>query len=346
MSSAAGSYSITADLVNQVRNRFPVGPRLAKAYLEYWCRTRQRTPASLAEILALPAPEPMWFEYALGTNYRGRELRTSLAPFLKPFHSRYLDFGCGFGGCMVAFAKAGMEAHGIEVDPQRAIFANANLADHNLPATALVMNVLAEPGSHRALGRFDVITCIDVIEHVLDVPKTIEIISSLLNPGGIAVFEIPNKNYIPFVNKDGHFSLFGITQLPRAEAISYHKTFFDFDYDVGDYYELGHYFELLRANGCEPQQVETFLHPVGKFEDSERFIHELEAGHAAFQASLKDPSKTALPAPVSAAIEANYQTYQLQLKRELDKAQSPLERELFAVRYLTDFWTIVAKKWS
>lgn len=54
-----------------------------------------------------------------------------------PTDSAILDLGCGIGGDLIAFARAGMRARGVELDPVRAAIAQANLAVLNLPGKVI-----------------------------------------------------------------------------------------------------------------------------------------------------------------------------------------------------------------
>ena len=87
----------------------------------------------------------------------------------------------------------------------------------------------------------------------LDVPKALQNIVCLLRPGGMLALEIPNKDSLFFVASDGHFNLFGITLLPRPEAIEYHRKFFPFEYDVGYYHPLDFYETELKRLGSQPK---------------------------------------------------------------------------------------------
>ena len=182
----SGSHDAVCDsaLVEEVRQRYGVGPHYAAAYLEYWSSTRSVQPGSIEEILASPPPEPMWFDFAMSTNYRGRELRDFLKPHIPAGAKRYFDVGCGFGGYLAAFAEAGMDVCGVEIDPIRVELSRANCRDHGLADCVFDMSILEE-GLPERLGRFDVISCGDVIEHVLDVEGALRNIAELLAPGGI-----------------------------------------------------------------------------------------------------------------------------------------------------------------
>ncbi|MHC4946376.1 MAG: class I SAM-dependent methyltransferase, partial [Planctomycetota bacterium] len=176
--------TLSPELVGEVKKRYEVGEHFARAYLVYWQQTRNRIYRNVEEILSLPDPEPMWFEYAMTTNRRARDFVAFLKPYLAKGTNRYLDVGCGFGGYPCAFAKEGMEACGIEIDPVRVGLSRANCRDHGLSGCIFDLSVLEENLVDR-LGKFDLITCMDVIEHVLDVPGALENLLSLLNKRGL-----------------------------------------------------------------------------------------------------------------------------------------------------------------
>src|SRR5262245_39855129 len=127
-----GHIAPAGPLVEQAQQRYSVGPHYATAYLDYWQRTRCKRFNSLDEILSLPAPEPMWFDYAMSSRGRGRDFLNFVKPLLTGKEKRYLDVGCGFGGCLAAFAEAGMDVCGIEIDPERAAFSKATCRDVGL----------------------------------------------------------------------------------------------------------------------------------------------------------------------------------------------------------------------
>jgi len=49
-----------------------------------------------------------------------------------------IDLGCGIGGDLVAFARAGLTTAGVDLDPVRVAMAEANLAALGLPGAVLV----------------------------------------------------------------------------------------------------------------------------------------------------------------------------------------------------------------
>ena len=183
-----------------------------------------REVTTIDEIRGFDGPEPMWFEFAISTNLRGKKIRGLLEP-LRQEAGRYLDVGCGYAGTLVAFAKAGFDVFGIDVSENLVAYSKANCLDHDLHDRVRVGDILDEK-LVADLGKFDVITCLDVIEHVPDAKQTMDHMVSLLKPGGMLLLEIPNKHFLEFVGSDGHFCFFGITLLPRPLAMKYHGTFY------------------------------------------------------------------------------------------------------------------------
>jgi SAM-dependent methyltransferase len=86
---------------------------------------------------------------------------------------RWLDYGCGTGGLVRYAGRRGHDAVGFEPSP----FA-ARLPQHGIP-------LIAGDELSDAAGIFDVVTAIEVIEHVLDPMDELRRMRALLRPGGL-----------------------------------------------------------------------------------------------------------------------------------------------------------------
>jgi SAM-dependent methyltransferase len=328
-------------LIAEILERYPVGEGYASAYLDYWFASRgQDERMDLSALLALPDPEPMWFDYALSTNWRGREMAEFLPHYMSETARRYLDVGCGFGGLLVAFSKLGLDVRGIEIDVQRIALAEANCSDNGLTNCVIEASILEDDLPSR-LGSFDVITLIDVIEHVLDVPKTLGAIVQLLNPGGVALLEIPNKDSLAFVSSDGHFNLYGITLLDRSDAIEYHRAFHHFEYDVGNYYSLDFYRRQLQGLGCSTRVVSSpWIRSRSLSETSTLFPSMLRSYRAYRRKTFQQ-----VPPRIDRRIRACSRKYIGEFASAVAAATAfPAKRDEFKEKYLTDFWTVIARK--
>ncbi len=327
-------------VIVECRARYDVGPRFAEQYLAFWAEERGKMPRSLAETLSGPDPEPMWFDYAMSTNSRARQIVEQCRPHIPPAGGRYLDVGCGFGGCLVAFAQRGLEVCGIEIDPPRLALGRANCADHGLGDCIHDLSILDEQIVAR-LGRFDLITCLDVIEHVDDAAQTLVNLSDLLEPGGTLVLKIPNKDSVAFVASDGHFNLFGITQLPRPLATRYHERLIGGPYDVGEYYPREFYEDRLRALGLHVTSGISPQNPIRVPDGILPPLRELAAGYRAWRRQTAGR----LPLALRWRLRARVARYAASLAYNAARhAAGRLPTEDYDLRFRADFWLLTARK--
>jgi 2-polyprenyl-3-methyl-5-hydroxy-6-metoxy-1,4-benzoquinol methylase len=196
--------------------------------------------------------ERMYLDFALSTVARGEAAVRVIARHARIDGARYLDAGCAYGGFLVAFRRAGArEVVGVDVNPDLLDYARAVLADHGIAAQVELRDLL-DPATPAALGRFDLITANDVIEHVVDPRIGLERLVALLAPGGRLYLEIPNRFWPPFLRSDGHYQLFGICALPKRLADEYSRRLRGQEQDV-TYRQLGFYLRHLHRLGVRAQ---------------------------------------------------------------------------------------------
>lgn len=100
-------------------------------------------------------------------------------PYIKPTDA-VLDFGCGNGGLLNHLAKHAARIEGLEINPEAARIARTS--------GYIVYSRLAEIP---ATTCYDVIVTNHVLEHVRDVPGTLEHLRERLKPGGQLVAKLP-----------------------------------------------------------------------------------------------------------------------------------------------------------
>lgn len=103
-----------------------------------------------------------------------------------------LDVGCGGGILAEAMAMAGARVTGIDLADKSLQVARL----HGLESGVAVQysQLSAEALADTSPGAFDVVTCMEMLEHVPDPASTIDACARLLRPGGWAFFSTINRN--------------------------------------------------------------------------------------------------------------------------------------------------------
>jgi len=204
-----------------------------------------------------------WRNYARRDIQRGREIVRLLRQWKPLAGKRVLDVGCGYGGMMICMAEQGADVVGVEIDPERAAMGKLRLQELGIVADCSEADI-CQPGMAEKLGTFDVITCQDVLEHVMDPTEMIQTVSNLLKPGGIIYMQVPNKWGAQQLMADHHYSLTGITALSRKQAIEYWQTATGEavnDYGVG-YPRAERYYSAAFARSCSPPAYRSWRSAV------------------------------------------------------------------------------------
>jgi 2-polyprenyl-3-methyl-5-hydroxy-6-metoxy-1,4-benzoquinol methylase len=104
-----------------------------------------------------------------------------------------LDIGCGDGGVLLPFLQRGCSCTGIELDRQKAEFAEQFLAEFIGKGNVEIVNqnIYEEKALERFAGKFDLIILKDVIEHIPDQERFIPYLKKFLKPGGYVYFGFP-----------------------------------------------------------------------------------------------------------------------------------------------------------
>lgn len=108
---------------------------------------------------------------------------------------RALDFGGGVGATAAALKAQGIVSEAVLFDQVAGEAAKgidiaevADLEDFERIAELLPRH-----------GPFDTILCLDILEHLRDPWRTVELLSGALKPGGAMIISLPNANFIGLV---------------------------------------------------------------------------------------------------------------------------------------------------
>jgi 2-polyprenyl-6-hydroxyphenyl methylase / 3-demethylubiquinone-9 3-methyltransferase len=103
-----------------------------------------------------------------------------------------LDVGCGGGILAEAMAARGARVTGIDLADKPLKVAQLHLLESKLDV--VYRNIAVEALAEEMPHSFDVVTCMEMLEHVPDPASAIRACAALLKPGGHAFFATLNRN--------------------------------------------------------------------------------------------------------------------------------------------------------
>lgn len=185
----------------------------------------------------------------------------------------WLDFGCGNGGLVRYLGGEAREAGLV------AGFEEGWIADE---ARRRQINILSASELDRVKGSFDVVSAIEVLEHVLDPVETLLRIRELLKPGGLFFYTTGNsapfrKSFLEwgYVIPEIHIGYFN----PKSMSVALEKA--GFVVQPGRYipgYEKIIHFKILKTLGFKSDSAFFRLIPwpvVSKLVDAKYRISEM-----------------------------------------------------------------------
>lgn len=104
---------------------------------------------------------------------------------------RVLDIGCGGGLLAEPVARMGAKLTAVDVSKDNIASAKEHAADENLEIDYRCISI--EELAAKESKKFDVILCLEVVEHVKDLPLFIESCANLLKKDGLLVVSTMNK---------------------------------------------------------------------------------------------------------------------------------------------------------
>ena len=288
----------------------------------------------------------MWIDYALSTVKRGERVKQLVSHYTPEIKGkRYLDIGCAYGGFPLAFARAGAHVVGIDINPGYLAFSKLLSEDFGVETSVFQKSILNKEDVD-SLGKFDIITANDIIEHV-DSPNTaMTHMVSMLNPGGLFFMAIPNKFSASFIKSDGHFKLFGITVLPKWLADQYHDcVYHPHPHDVR-YRSLNYYVNTLKGLGVSC----TVINPIRNNKDKalrviRHLFCEIRRKNQAFDLDIPPDLKRKMMKRVlriADLFDHQYGFYHQLKKMDHPKAAALADRLI--LNFGEDVWQILVRK--
>lgn len=106
-----------------------------------------------------------------------------------------LDVGCGGGLLAESLARAGAKVTAIDLAPSMVETARLHALDSGL---SIDYRVEAAEQLLKSTARFDVVTCMEMLEHVPEPGITLEVLGKLVRPGGHVFISTINRNFRSF----------------------------------------------------------------------------------------------------------------------------------------------------
>ena len=108
-----------------------------------------------------------------------------------------LDVGCGGGILAESMASAGARVTGIDLSEKALSVARLHLFESGLSVDYRLIS--AEDLAAEMPAHFDIVTCMEMLEHVPDPASTIAACARLVKPGGHVFFSTLNRNLKSYV---------------------------------------------------------------------------------------------------------------------------------------------------
>lgn len=106
---------------------------------------------------------------------------------------RVLDVGCGGGILSDAMARRGASVLGIDLASKPLKVAQLHALEAGTPSISY-REVAAEALAAESPAAFDVVTCMEMLEHVPDPSSIVQACTTLVKPGGWVFFSTINRN--------------------------------------------------------------------------------------------------------------------------------------------------------
>ncbi len=107
---------------------------------------------------------------------------------------KVLDVGCGGGILSESMARRGADVTGIDLGTENLKAAAVHAEQSGLANTLRYQHIPVEDLAKTHAGQFDVVTCMEMLEHVPDPSSIVQACFELLAPGGVCVLSTINRN--------------------------------------------------------------------------------------------------------------------------------------------------------
>lgn len=109
------------------------------------------------------------------------------------FGKQVIDVGCGGGILAESMARVGAEVTGIDMADEALMVARLHALEAGLKVD--YQQSTAEDFAARAPGQYELVTCMEMLEHVPEPASVVQACADLVAPGGTVVFSTISKSW-------------------------------------------------------------------------------------------------------------------------------------------------------
>jgi 2-polyprenyl-6-hydroxyphenyl methylase/3-demethylubiquinone-9 3-methyltransferase len=163
---------------------------------------------------------------------------------------RVLDIGCGGGILTESMAELGAQVKGVDLSPEALGVADLHSLDSGVAVE--YEEIAAEALAAREPGSYDVVTCMEMLEHVPDPAAIVAACATLVKPGGWVFFSTLNRNLKAYL-----FAVVGAEYIARLLPRGTH--------DYARFIRPAELAGFVRRANMQPDQFSGITyHPIGK----------------------------------------------------------------------------------
>lgn len=135
-----------------------------------------------------------WIEENVKRGYQNSDDSTNKTAEMGLTAKKVLDVGCGGGILSESMARRGADVTGIDLGTENLKAATIHAEQSGLEKTLRYQHIPVEQLAKTHTGQFDVVTCMEMLEHVPDPSSIVQACFELLAPGGVCVLSTINRN--------------------------------------------------------------------------------------------------------------------------------------------------------
>lgn len=133
------------------------------------------------------------------------------------FGKQVLDVGCGGGILAESMAKAGAEVTGLDMGREPLEVARLHALESGVTNIEYLQDTIESHAEQHA-ERYDVVTCMEMLEHVPDPESVVRACAALVKPGGHVFFSTLNRNLKSYL-----FAIVGAEQVMKIVPKGTHE---------------------------------------------------------------------------------------------------------------------------